>query len=169
MEGANVVDAKILQGIDFFDGLSGSELKQIAEICQVVKMKKGERIFSRGDEAEKFYVVKTGKVNLTFQVSILLSELDIVVDMKREGGTFGWSALVPPYKLTLSAYCDEDCDLIQVQGKDVLSLCARELHIGFVLMSNLAEVIGSRMNQLQVLYEKEIEINVPSFGGRGRG
>jgi CRP-like cAMP-binding protein len=161
-----MVDAKVLSGISLFDGLSASELRKLARICQPVRFKKGDKIFSRGGNAEDLYIVKTGMVNLCFRISILLADEDIVVDVKTKGDTFGWSALVEPYKLTLSAYCNEDCELIQMKGEQVLSLCRKQHHMGFIFMANLAKVIASRMERIQILCEKEIELNAPSMEGK---
>ena len=158
-----MIDSNMLRGIIFFDGLTATELMQISKIFKIVKLKKGGKIFSRGDSAKDFYIVRSGKVHLCFRISILLADEEIVVDIKRVGDVFGWSALVEPHELTLSAYCDEDCELIQMRGKDVLSLCAKNHHMGYILMGNLAKVISSRMDRIQGLFEKEIELSAPSF------
>ena len=158
-----MIDSNMLRGIIFFDGLTATELMQISKIFKIVKLKKGNKIFSRGDSAKDFYIVRSGKVHLCFRISILLADEEIVVDIKRVGDVFGWSALVEPHELTLSAYCDEDCELIQMRGKDVLSLCAKNHHMGYILMGNLAKVISSRMDRIQGLFEKEIELSAPSF------
>ncbi|MGB2959966.1 MAG: Crp/Fnr family transcriptional regulator [Bacteroidota bacterium] len=164
-----MIDAKSLTGIGFLDGLSASDREKLAAICQIVTFKKGDKIFSRGDRGENFYIVKKGKVNLCFRISVLLADEDVVVDEKEEGDTLGWSALVGPHKLTLSAYCSVDCELIRMEGAQVLSLCGEEHHMGFVLMTNLAKVIASRMDRFQFLFEKEVERNVPSFEGKSKG
>ena len=163
VKGYNMIDANVLRGINFFDGLTASELSQISKYVGIVKLKKGDNIFTRGDNAEDFYIVRSGKVHLSFPISILNAVQDIVVDTIMTGDFFGWSALVGHYKLTLSAYCDEDCELIQIRGNDVLSLCAKEHHMGFILMGNLVKVIGGRMDRIQGLFKKEIELNVPSL------
>lgn len=158
-----MIDANMLRGINFFDGLTTSELSQLSKIFMIVKLKKGDKIFSRGDSAEDFYIVRSGKVYLSFQISILLADQEIVVDIVSAGNVFGWSSLVWPYKLTLSTYCDEDSELVQMRGKDLLALCAKKHRIGYIIMGNLARVIGSRMDRIQSLFKREIELNVPSF------
>ena len=161
-----MIDAEMLNEIKFFEGLNTSELEQIAKLCLIVEFKKGNKIFSRGNKAENFYIIKEGKVKLCFQVNILLEEKEISADTKKVGDVFGWSALSEPYKLTLSANCDEDCKLIQMRGEEILSLCRKENHIGFVIMQNLAKVVSRRLAQMQFICEKEIEMNVPSFEGK---
>ena len=161
-----MMDANMLGGIHFFSGLTANDLGQISKTCKIVTYKKGAKIFGRGDSAENFYIVRSGKVHLSFQISILLADEEIVVEKISPGDILGWSALVEPHRFTLSAYCDGDSELIQVGGKHVLSLCAKKRHVGYILMRNLAKVLGSRMDRLQCLFEKEIELNVPSFEGK---
>lgn len=148
-----------LLGIAFFDGLTGNELQEITNMCKSVKFKRGDRVFSRGDGAKYFYIVRSGTVELTLPVNILLAEKEIVVDVKRPGDVFGWSALIEFSKMTLSAHCSEDCELIQMRGSDVLSFCAKKHHVGYTLMGNIAKVISNRMERIQDLFQKEIEIN----------
>jgi CRP-like cAMP-binding protein len=161
-----MMDAKMLGGIHFFSGLTAGDLKLISGICKLVTLKKGAKIFSRGDSAKNFYIVHSGKVHLSFQIPILLADGEIVVEMIRAGDIFGWSALVEPHKFTLSAYCDSDSELIEIGGKHMISMCAKRPRVGYILIGNLAKVLGSRMDRMQLLIEKEIGLNVPSFEGR---
>ena len=164
-----MMDVNMLGRIHFFNGLTAGDLKQILEIGKKITLKKRTKILTRGDRAEHFYIVVSGKVHLSFQISILLADEEIVVDLISPGDIFGWSALVEPHRLTLSAYCDEDSELIQIEGEDMVSMCVRRPRMGYILMRNLAKVIGSRMDRIQYLFEKEIELNVPSFEGKRRG
>ncbi len=160
------MDANKLGDIHFFNGLTAGDVRHISEISRNVTLKKGAKIFSRGDSAENLYIVHSGKVHLSFQISILLAHVEIAVDMINAGDVFGWSALVEPHRFTLSAYCDGDGELIEIGGKHMISMCAKRPHVGYILMRNLAKVIGSRMDRIQNLLEKEIELNVPSFEGK---
>lgn len=163
-----MMDANMLGGIHFFSGLTAGDLRYISEICKIVTLKKGAKVFSRGDSADNFYIVRSGKVHLSFQISVLLAHEEVAVDLLSAGDIFGWSALVEPHRFTLSAYCDEDSELIQIEAKKMMSVCAKRLHVGYILMRNLGRVIGCRMNRIQRLFEKEIELNVPSFEGKRR-
>ncbi len=169
MNRKNLIDAAALRDVRIFEGLEINELMQIAKLCRIVECKKGDKILSRGNNAENLYIIRRGKVSLCFHVSILLAETEIVIDRKQAGDVVGWSALIEPYKLTLSGYCDEDCELLQLRGRDVLSLCRKNNHIGFILMSNLGKVVSSRLDQMQFLCEREIQRSVPSFEGKSQG
>ena len=161
-----MIYANMLRGIYFFSGLTGNDLVQISKTCKIVTHKKGAKIFGRGDSAENFYIVRSGNVHLSFQISILLADEEVVVDKISPGDIFGWSALVEPHRFTLSAYCDGDSELIEIGGKNMISICAKRPHVGYILMRNFARIIGSRLDRIQHMFEKEIEFNVPSFEGK---
>jgi len=159
----NAIDLKDMK---FFEGLDTNELETIAGLCSSVEFKAWDKIFNRGDRAEYFYIIKEGKVDLCFLVTIMLKEMEITVDTLQAGAVLGWSALSESPKLTLSAYCKIDCKFIQMRGEEVLSLCNKEHHLGYVIMKNLAQVVSRRLAQMHYLCEKEIEMNVPSFEGK---
>ena len=160
------MDVTMLGHIPFFGGLTAGDLRQISEISRMVTLEKGARIFSRGDSAKNLYAVRSGKVHLRSRVSILLADEEVVVEKISPGDIFGWSALIEPHRFTLSAYCDQDSELIRIGGKHVISMCAKRPHVGYILMRNLARIIGSRLDRIQYMFEKEIELNVPSFEGK---
>lgn len=160
-----MINVNLLNGVKFLDSLNKNELEKVAEFCHLAEFKKGSKIFNRGDHAESLYIIRSGKVDLCLQISILLETREIVLDTKQEGDFFGWSSLIDPYRFTLSANCDDDCVLIQMDGKNTLSLCHKENHIGFIFMENLAKVIGDRLDKMQYICEREIELNIPSLGG----
>lgn len=160
-----MINVSLLNGMKFLDGLDKNELEKVAEFCQLAEFKKGSKIFNRGDHAESLYIIRRGKVDLCLQISILLETREIVLDTKQEGDFFGWSSLIDPYKFTLSAKCNDDCELIRIDGKNILSLCHKENHIGFIFMRNLAKVIGGRLDRMQFICEQEIGLNVPTIGG----
>ncbi|MFH2075427.1 MAG: cyclic nucleotide-binding domain-containing protein [Pseudomonadota bacterium] len=53
-----------LAGIPLFLGLSGEQYDALARIGVRRSSRKGERIFSEGDEGTGFYVVVTGRVKI---------------------------------------------------------------------------------------------------------
>jgi CRP-like cAMP-binding protein len=58
-----------IAGMPLFTGLSKAQYEALARICVRRSCRKGERIFSEGDEGTGFYMVVTGRVKI-FKVSI---------------------------------------------------------------------------------------------------
>ena len=60
---------KQIAGMPLFTGLSKAQYEALARICVRRSCRKGERIFSEGDEGTGFYMVVTGRVKI-FKVSV---------------------------------------------------------------------------------------------------
>ena len=57
-------DARILRHLYVFEGLSGLQLTQFNKILEARSMTAGERIVQEGDEADRMYVVVSGRVRV---------------------------------------------------------------------------------------------------------
>ena len=78
------------------------------------------------------------------------STSDQALSVVEPGGSWGWSAMVPPHKYTLSGYCTSAaCRFIRLQREDLWELFEQNPRIGYVFMRNLAVVIGQRFHAVQ--------------------
>ena len=68
MEESNDLIQKIVS-IPLFQGLSDDDVESLATIVMTQSYKRGEVVFSEGEEAVGFYVVKTGRVKI-FKLSV---------------------------------------------------------------------------------------------------
>ncbi len=157
-----MLDQELLGACSVFQGLGDATLRNIWSLAQVITVKEDERIFEKGQDATHLYVVGTGSVNLCQPISVMMSEREILVEVKGRGDLIGWSALVPPHKLTLSAYAATDCALLQIPGRELRALCEQDPQLGFAIMSNLASMIWTRLMQVQHMLAKEIEFHLPA-------
>ena len=58
------MDAKELEGIAFFSGLSRSDLERVARWTDEVSVEKGQRLASEGEFAHEFFVIEDGKAEV---------------------------------------------------------------------------------------------------------
>ena len=145
-----MTDLDFLATVEVCSGLDQAELAQILERTDLVRRAKGERILAEGDEAEDLFFVVQGRVDLRFEIPGRNADKEMTVSTVRPGGTFGWSALVPPHRYTLSSYAaDEDCVLLHIKSRDLNQLFEMESRIGYIFMRNLAWVIGKRFHDLE--------------------
>ncbi len=154
---------EILSSCAIFKGLETHCMNSIEAISEVVTVANGERIFEKGGAAANFYIVGSGAVRLCLPIIILLSEKEIEIDVRHPGDLIGWSALIPPHELTMSAYAVQAGELLRIPGKELRSLCEQDEHISAVVISRLASVIGRRLVQLERMLAKEMELNAPSI------
>ncbi len=153
----------ILLSCPIFKGIEISTLEKIEVISDLITAERDEQIFAKGEKATQLYIIGSGSIRLNVTILILLSEQEVLVDMKYPGELIGWSALVPPHELTLSAWADEECQLLRISGQELQALCEQDEHLGYVVMSRMASIIGSRLCQMERMFAKELELSVPSI------
>ena len=139
----------LLKQSSLFEGLRAEELREIANVSQILKVKKGDRVFEAGSPAESLFVIGTGEIDLRFKVTYYNAAAEISLDRKSRGEAFGWSALIGPHRYTLSALALQDSDLLQMNQRDIKRLCEENNHLGYVLMTNLAKIVGNRFTRVE--------------------
>jgi CRP-like cAMP-binding protein len=120
----------------------------------------GEVIFRLGDEAPTLYVIASGGVDLTFPLRIMGELKDVRFQTLDSGQVLSWSALVPPYKLTMSARAALQSVLLAFPREPLLKLFMEDCVLGFRVMANLARVVGLRLQEQQALWVREVQRNV---------
>lgn len=141
---------EFLTTVEVLQGLEVSDLAKIQECCHSELVLEGSRISAEGEAAEHFYFLVKGKVDLRYDLPGRETSKDHTLSVIEPGGVWGWSALVPPNRYTLSSYCaSEECVYLHLAAADLSKLFEREPRIGYLVMKNLAEVIGKRFHAMQ--------------------
>lgn len=148
---------QLLKEANLFNGLLPEELEQIEKLCEVRNIEKGTQLFEAGNSADYLFVVLEGQIELRFKVIYFNASIEIPLENKSRGEAFGWSALIEPYTYTLSAFAAKDCRLLQLRGRDIERLCAENSHLGYVVMSNIAKLIGKQFSALEKALVAEIQ------------
>lgn len=129
-----------LKEADLFTGLSQETMNEIADTMVEESYDKGALLFSEGDPANFFYVLKEGRVRLA-----LGKEAEIDYTVSNPGEAFGWSALVDRPCYTAAAECESPTKLIKI-GKDQLNkILEKQPGSGMVFFKRLAGAIGERL------------------------
>ena len=97
--------------------------------------------------ATDLFVVLEGKVAL--EVELFMGDHvrthTITVEKIDSDDTFGWSALIEPRRMTTTARCTRDVDIIAINGDDLKTLLKEHPNIGMVVMENVAKIVRSRL------------------------
>lgn len=136
-----------LRKTQIFQGLSDEQLETVAPLCRQVHCLSGKVFFSEGDEATDVFVVLEGEVNLEVTLSMGSHVRPQVVTVEKIGreDTFGWSALVEPRRMTTSARCTRDVDIVAINGDDLKALLQDHSDIGMLVMENVAKIVRGRL------------------------
>ena len=134
-----------LSSIFLFKDLSESCLKKITDTVKKSQIKKGNWLFHEGNRADRFYALENGAVELFTRIN---DEIELPVTIIRKvGGCFGISALVPPYQYSLSCRCAEDADLLEFRREDIEKLSTEDHGLGCTIMTNLSQYLLARLKE----------------------
>jgi CRP-like cAMP-binding protein len=152
-----MVSTEILQRISLFSGLSQTELAGIAKLCRKQTYTSGSVIFTIGGWATDVYLLESGKVDIQIEFKIYDYEIMTTVYTVGRGEIFGWSALVPPHRLTASARCEGKTEVIMINGKELIEFLEKDRDIGYQVMRNLSALISSRLASTTIALRHEIQ------------
>ena len=139
-----------LRRVEVFKGLLDSQLAGFEDHCREMEFRQNDKLFSEGDDAACLWMVKEGRVDLRFDLPDRPTSTKNTISSISEFMTFGWSSLVAPHKYRLSAYCaTQSCKVIQIEKENLIKLFKQDSKTGYLVMSNLVEIIGQRFRQLQ--------------------
>ena len=149
-----------LRNAELFGGLSEEQRRTVAALAGERRAAAGETLFRLGESAEALYVIRRGRVDLTFPLQVMGETREVRFQSLEAGRTLAWSALVPPHRLTLSASATTDLELLVMERRRILALLDEQPPIGQVVMSNLAGVVAARFHELLALWVREVQRNV---------
>ena len=161
-----------LKRCELFIGLNDQDLDKVANLSSWRRhtYKAGDYIFKENSAAEDFHILEEGAVNLCLSVyySKTKNVTQTQVDTITQGNVFGWSALVAPRFLTMSAIAIEPTSVLMVNGEQLMELMDREPALGYEIMKGIVRVLSLRLRELRLRlidkYEPTVSENEISNG-----
>ena len=136
-----------LRDCELLRGLDDEELSSIAIICSRVYLEEGARLFLEGQAADRIYLVTDGRIALHKNLARSQRGAATIAFCRRDE-IVGWSALVEPYKYTLSATAWEPSHLLVIKASLLRRAMELNPHVGFRIMRSLSEVMARRLQQV---------------------
>jgi len=128
---------------EFFTEFSDDILKFLCECSSTNEIKKGHILFRQGESANKFYVVRNGRISIEMP-AIMGPTLEIqTLDMDQ---VLGWSWLISPYQWNFQTKAEEDTELLAFDGTAILERCEQEPKFGYELLKKFAGLMSVRLN-----------------------
>ncbi|MFQ5994092.1 MAG: Crp/Fnr family transcriptional regulator [Acidiferrobacterales bacterium] len=132
-----------LSGHEFFSGLNEEFTKFLAQCAKELRMQKGAALFRQGEPAEKFYLLREGRVSV--QIPALMGP-PIEIQNLGEGEVLGWSWLIPPYRWNFQARAEEDSVVLEFNGRAILEQCEQHPKFGYELLKRFAALMSERLD-----------------------
>ena len=142
---------------ELLKGLSPTEIEQVLALGNRMTVPSGASLFRLGDPADCLYLTVRGRIRLTLPMMVRGREEDILVEERSPGQTVGWSALVPPYRFTLSATAPLETEVIALPREALRAFCEVSPAVGYKIGMNLAVVVGNRLQQVQAMWLREMQ------------
>jgi CRP/FNR family transcriptional regulator len=154
----NKIDA--LKKTELFGSLSSNELKALSDACAEHKLKKGETLFSAGEEAKGLYVISKGALRAFRENS---EGREQIIHVERAGTTI---AEVPvfddkPYPSTVIA--EEDSAVLFISKEDVNRLCLKHPAIALSALKLLAARLRKTAALAESLSLKDVDQRLAAF------
>jgi CRP/FNR family cyclic AMP-dependent transcriptional regulator len=134
----------------FLRGLEPRYLALLVGCAANVRFEAGDYIFREGEEADRFYIIRHGKVAL----ELFTPERGaLTIQTLGAGDVLGWSWLFPPYRWRFEARALELTRAIALDGACLRRKCDEDHSLGYELVKRFAHVIVERLQatRLQLL------------------
>jgi len=139
-----MTEKDFLRSVDIFSSLSGEELEILAELLKRSFIKKGELLFSEGDDGEEMFIVESGRMG----VNVVLeegAELEVANFGPRE--FFGEMSIFEGEPRSASCRAKEDCELLSLKAGDFFSLADRHPEMANRIMHRMLNVTAQRLRK----------------------
>jgi CRP/FNR family cyclic AMP-dependent transcriptional regulator len=129
-----------IQQSDLFWGMDRDFVKTVMDIAVKESRKGGDFLFRKGDNANHFYILLTGRVKLAIGE---VGGVAYIVD--RAGEAFGWSSLAELDSYSASAECMEATTLKRIERQKIQQVLESDPANGLLFFKRLAGIIGNRL------------------------
>ena len=112
-----------------------------------VRFSAGTYIFKEGEDANQFYLLRSGKVALEI---FSPQSPPITVETLVEGDVLGWSWLLPPYIWSFHAHALQETRAISLDGKCLRAKCEENHDLGYEVLQRFAQIMARRLQATRI-------------------
>jgi CRP-like cAMP-binding protein len=138
-----MVSKEDLKQMYVLHGLSEEMFEALMPHVELLRYNEGDIICEEGKAAEKFYMLKRGKIVLEKRAS---DKMTIRVGGVKPGYAFGWSVMLENGHYTLNTLCTETCEVLMISRDSLQQLAASDPKLGNVFTKNLLRIIKNRLD-----------------------
>lgn len=117
--------------------------ERLLDLGRQVHIPARTRIFEEGRPADRFWILRSGSVNLDLHVP---GRRPAVVETLGPDDLLGWSWLFPPHVWQLGASAVAPVDAMEFGAREVRRLCEEDAVLGRDFCHQVAAVVGRRLH-----------------------
>ncbi len=141
-----MADARIYEFLEaqpFFKGLPPHYLTLLASHASLATYNPQQRVFKQDTTADKFFIVRQGKVTLEIPA---VSGEPLTIQTVGDGQLLGWSWLIPPYRWLFDARAITQSTLVMMDGEKLRAACDSDPKLGYDLLRRFAVLMAERLS-----------------------
>ena len=141
---------EVLRKHPFISDLEDEYLQTLLSCASNVMYSDGDYLFREGEEATKFFLIRTGKVALELHAS---ERGTIRIETIGPGEVLGWSWLISPFRWHFDAIAVEDIRAFALDGKCLRTKCESNHDFGYEMYKRFSKILEHRIRitRLQLL------------------
>jgi len=126
----------------FFHGLPPEHLETLVGCAANVTFEPGEALLREGDQADRFFVIREGKIAVEVFEPVKGA---ITIETIDAGEVLGWSWLFPPYKSHFDARALTRVRAFALDGACLRRKCEVDTDLGYELMWRFNRIVVERL------------------------
>lgn len=123
--------------------LKDEMLDKLSPFVDVLNYSEREYVFRQGDAADRFYMLRRGKILFERRGS---EKMSVTMGSLKPGYSFGWSSMVDVRFYSTDAVCAEPSEVFSVRGHKLKNLLEADPSMGYIFSQRLLRVIKSRLD-----------------------
>ena len=122
--------------------LDAEQRQRLMLLAREVSFPQGARIFEEGARADRFWIIRTGTVELDMRVP---GRRPVVIESLRHNELLGWSWLFSPHVWHLGAEATTPVRAYEFDAGAVRSLCREDPALGQAVSQWVGDVLAHRL------------------------
>ena len=142
--------ASVIAEVPLFKEMRPEYVELLSGCASNTKFDAGEYIYRQGEPADRFYVIRHGRVS---QELFVPQRGPLTVRTVKEGEILGWAWLIPPYERQLDARAIVLTRALAIDGACLRGKCEQDPRLGYELMQMFAQVMVKTLQaaRLQIM------------------
>ncbi len=137
----------------FLAGMDRKHLALLTDCAIASHFKRGQVILREGEQANRFYLIESGKVILE---SGKAYGQRVIIDTIGAGDLLGWSWMFSPYTWQFTARATESTSAIFFYGTILREYCERDHSLGYELLKRMTAIM---MRRMQAARQKMMDVH----------
>lgn len=127
---------------DMVRSLSVEHRERLMRFAREVSVPQGTRLFEEGGHADRFWIIRTGRVDLDMHVP---GRRSAVIESLGHNELVGWSWLFPPHAWQMGAEATTPVRAYEFDATAVRSMCQDDPALGHEVSQWVGEVLAHRL------------------------